>query len=132
MRAETGDKVRLKAGTQSGVRGIVLAAKRGVLLVQLAGNDRRIKIREDAVTNLSLAARKAWKSMPSRHVGRPKGTRHCDRVSVTLRIDRETWERFRGLEEVGLIEDRTAIINASLRELVGRIGEGEGNAATDH
>lgn len=52
----------------------------------------------ESLTNFSEAARKAWHSQPRRQVGRRKGTRLCDRVSVTLRIDCEVWERFRSVE----------------------------------
>ena len=59
--------------------------------------------------------------MPNRRVGRPKGARHCDRVSVTLRIDRELWEQFKCDESEGLIEDRTATINSWLREMMDKL-----------
>ena len=42
--------------------------------------------------------------------------RSGDRVSVTLRLDRDLWERFTELQEVGAIEDRTAVINRWFRE----------------
>jgi hypothetical protein len=134
MHAKIGDKVRLKGDGHTGARGVVVAVRDGALVVEVVGIHRPVRVPEQAVTNFSLAARKAWKSMPTRQVGRPKGARHCDRMSVTLRIDRETWERFRGLEENGLIENRTATINAALRELVRRTDErkGAGHAAADH
>jgi uncharacterized protein (DUF4415 family) len=50
--------------------------------------------------------------MPARRVGRPKGTTKTDRVSVTLRMDREVWAQFQQAEAAGVIEDRTATINA--------------------
>ncbi len=83
-----------------------------------ASGERRpaCALREEDITNLSLAARKAWKSEPGRRVGRRKGTRLCDRVSVTLRIDRELWEEFRLKESAGIIRDRTSTMNAWLRE----------------
>ena len=39
-----------------------------------------------------------------------------DRISVTLRFDRDVWQRFLALEESEVIEDRTAVINAWFRE----------------
>jgi uncharacterized protein (DUF4415 family) len=54
--------------------------------------------------------------MPKRQVGRPKGLRLCDRTSVTLRIDRDLWKRFREKESIGAVRNRTAIINQWLRE----------------
>jgi uncharacterized protein (DUF4415 family) len=116
VKIEVGDKVRLKAKSHSGLRGIIETTKNGKLLVRLEDSDQKVLVTPDEVTNLSLAARKAWISMPDRHVGRPKGMRFCDRVSVTLRIDRDLWEQFRQKESVGLIDDRTATINKWLRE----------------
>jgi hypothetical protein len=58
-------------------------------------------------------------------VGRRKGTRLCDRVSVTLRIDRDLWQPFVELEQAGVIEDRTAAINRWLRERLAELDVGE-------
>ena len=116
MRTETGDKVRLKAKNHPGSRGIVEGTKSDKLVVRLEDSDRRVFVSPEEVTNLSLAARKAWVSMPDRHVGRPKGMRFCDRISVTLRIDRDLWEQFQSKEATGLIDNRTATINSWLRE----------------
>jgi uncharacterized protein (DUF4415 family) len=82
----------------------------------------------ELVTNFSLAARKAWVTGPDRAVGRRKGTKLCDRVSVTLRIDRDLWERFREMEGAGLIEDRTASVNSWLRQ---NLDELEGGRTSD-
>src|SRR5438105_4199966 len=112
MRAQAGDKVRLKRAIESGDRAIVQQVERGALVVRLEGSGGSVvRVALEEVTNLSLAARKAWASMPQRAVGRPKGSRVYDRVSVTLRIDREVWEEFKVLEAAGLIGDRTATIN---------------------
>jgi uncharacterized protein (DUF4415 family) len=75
-----------------------------------------VELKSHEVTNFSLAARKAWQSMPHKRVGRPKGSRVCDRTSVTLRIDRDLWDEFRALESNERIKDRTTVINAMLRE----------------
>ena len=53
---------------------------------------------------------------PDRAVGRKKGTKLYDRVSVTLRFDRDLWEHFQALEEEGVIDDRTGLINRWFRE----------------
>src|SRR5947209_16651411 len=95
-----------------------------MLVVRLDDSERAIQVLPEDVTNYSLAARKAWVTGPDRRVGRKKGTRLCDRVSVTLRLDRDLWERFQTLEEDGLIEDRTAAINTWFREKVAEL-EGE-------
>jgi hypothetical protein len=53
---------------------------------------------------------------PDRGVGRRKGTKIRDRVTVTFRIDRDLWEEFMRLVEAGRIEDRNLIVNAWFRE----------------
>jgi uncharacterized protein (DUF4415 family) len=117
MGAKPGDKVRLKSVGHRAARGVIEGVlDRGTLLVRLDGASQAIEVAPEHVTNFSLAARKAWVSMPHRQVGRPKGLRLCDRVSVTLRVDRELWERFQADESSGLIEDRTETINRWLRQ----------------
>lgn len=95
------------------------------LVVQLEESGQIIHVDSEAVTNYSLAARKAWVTGPNRAVGRRKGTRLCDRVSVTLRIDRELWQRFLEMEKAGQIEDRTAAINSWLRQKLGELDSEE-------
>jgi uncharacterized protein (DUF4415 family) len=121
VKAEAGDKVRLKAGTHSGERGVVETIDGEKLLVRLEEAGSNTWVTPEQVTNYSLAARKAWATEPDRAVGRRKGTKLTDRVSVTLRLDRVVWEHFRGLEAKGVIEDRTGIINAWLREKLAQL-----------
>lgn len=121
MEPEIGDKVKLKNHGGISVRGVVEEVRGYELLIRLDESGERVVVGSALVTNFSLAARKAWKNMPYRRVGRPSGVRHCDRVSVTLRIDRELWEQFRQSEMEGLITNRTATINAWLREMLDRL-----------
>ena len=116
MKVRTGDKVRLKIGDDRGKRGIVEASDGPKLIIRLEGTDRMVQALPSEVTNYSLAARKAWATDPDRAVGRRKGTRLSDRVSVTLRLDRELWERFLEMQENDVIEDRTALINSWSRK----------------
>jgi uncharacterized protein (DUF4415 family) len=125
VRVEVGDKVRLKAKNHSGSRGIIEATQDGKLVVRLEDSGQKVLVAPEEATNLSLAARKAWVSMPDRHVGRPKGMRFCDRISVTLRIDRDLWEQFQSKEATGLIDDRTATINSWLREKLAELEQVE-------
>lgn len=111
MIANVGDKVRIKNGAHVGERGHVTKIHKETMTVSLDRTDNNIRIPASDVTNFSLAARKAWKKMPQRRVGRPKGSGTTDRVSVTLRIDRELWNQFKMAERAGLIENRTATIN---------------------
>lgn len=121
MLAQADDKVRLKAGPHAGGRGVVESVEGDKVLVRLETSGQVVCVPSESVTNFSLAARKAWVTEPNRGVGRRKGTKLCDRVSVTLRIDRDLWEQFREMEEAGLIEDRTAAINGWLREKVNKL-----------
>jgi hypothetical protein len=77
-----------------------------------------------------LAARKAWVTGPDRAVGRKKGTKLYDRISVTLRFDRDLWEHFLALEKEGAIEDRTAFVNGLFREKMAELDR-RGNARAD-
>jgi hypothetical protein len=95
------------------------------LTIRVKGVDLSIEVSAEEVTNFSLAARKAWETAPGRRVGRRKGTRLCDRVSVTLRLDRDLWQDFRSKESSGIIEDRTATINAWLREKLAQLAREE-------
>ena len=115
LKAEPGDKVRMKSGPHSGERGVIEAIDGDKLSVRLEASGQSVRVVPEAVTNFSLAARKAWVTGPDRAVGRRKGTKLCDRVSVTLRLDRDLWQRFREMEESGLIQDRTAAVNSWLR-----------------
>jgi uncharacterized protein (DUF4415 family) len=121
MEPAVGDKVKLKSHRSTPVRGVVAEVHGDELLVRLDESGELIAVASELVTNFSLAARKAWKNMPHRQVGRPKGARHCDRVSVTLRIDRALWEQFRKDESEGLIDDRTATINLWFREMLDKL-----------
>jgi uncharacterized protein (DUF4415 family) len=121
MEPEVSDKVRLKDHNSASIRGVVVAVHGDKLVIRLDESGEFVTVASASVTNFSLAARKAWKNMPHRRVGRPKGARHCDRVSVTLRIDRELWERFKKDEVKGLIEDRTTTINTWFREMLDKL-----------
>lgn len=116
MNAEPGDKVRVKSGAHSGARAVVEAIHGDRLLLRLEESRQHVRVASHSVTNFSLAARKAWVTGPDRAVGRRKGTKLYDRVSVTLRIDRDLWLRFRAMEASGVIENRTAVMNAWLRQ----------------
>jgi uncharacterized protein (DUF4415 family) len=121
MKPEVGDKVKLKSHNGIPARAVVEEVHGDKLVVRLDESGQRIAVASELVTNFSLAARKAWKNMPHRQVGRPRGARHCDRVSVTLRIDRELWEQFKRDESAGRIKDRTATINAWLRDMLDKL-----------
>lgn len=122
MKTTAGDKVRLKVGQHAGERGLVEAVADDKLLIRLEESGSKVRVTPEQITNYSLAARKAWVTGPDRAVGRRKGTKLTDRVSVTLRLDRSLWEHFLGLEEEGIIANRTGTINAWLREKLVQLG----------
>jgi uncharacterized protein (DUF4415 family) len=121
MKPEVGDKIKLKNHRGAPMRGIVEEVQDDELLIRLHESGELVAVASELVTNFSLAARKAWKNMPHRQVGRPRGARHCDRVSVTLRIDRALWEQFKRDESEGRIRDRTATINFWFREMLDKL-----------
>src|SRR5207247_7882984 len=106
VKAAAGDKVRVKVGDHTGERGVVESVDGEKFLVRLEQSSAKVRVTAEQVTNYSLAARKAWATEPDRAVGRRKGTKLTDRVSVTLRLDRAVWAQFRGLEEAGVLDDR--------------------------
>jgi hypothetical protein len=113
-----GDKVKLKDPQRdlSSRRGVVAVVDSDRLTVRVNGTSLLVTVAPDGVTNFSLAARKAWQNMPKRNVGRPKGSKVSDRVSVTIRVDRDLWERFRQAEADGIIHDRTSTLNGWISE----------------
>ena len=113
-----GDKVRIKRGEFTGERGILVREHSDKWTVSLTQRDGAILISAEDLTNYSLAARRAWRSMPYRKVGRPMGSKVSDRVSVIFRIDRVLWNEFLNAEQSGLVADRTYAINESLRNIL--------------
>ena len=124
MKAAAGDKVRVKLGDHAGARALVEAVDGEKLTIRLEEAEVRLRVLPEQVTNFSLAARKAWVTGPDRAVGRKKGTKLYDRVSVTLRFDRDLWEHFLALEEEGVIDDRTGVINGWFREKLADLDRG--------
>lgn len=118
-----GDKIKVKRpeGDLLVCRGMITAIGRDVLTIRVDGTSVLANVAADNVTNFSLAARKAWQHMPKRNVGRPKGSRVSDRVSVTIRIDRRLWQLFRQAEADGVISDRTATLNSWIAEHLNRL-----------
>lgn len=116
----SGDKVRVKHLGERGERGVIEAVKGRKLVVRLA-KGALITADPTDLTNFSLAARKAWKSMPNRRVGRPRGSSLSNRISVTLRIDRDLWDEFKRAEGAGIISDRTELLNQWIRQKLDKL-----------
>ena len=121
MDAQHGDRVRVNFHDRPPKRAIVEHPDHETITVRLEDSGELLCVPISAITNYSLAARKAWAKMPQRSVGRPKGSRVCDRLSVTIRVDRLLWEQFRRYEQEGRIEDRTESINRWLRQKLSEI-----------
>ncbi len=113
-----GDRVAVRGSEGALTKGVIAQIAGDRVFVQVDDSDERVETESSKIRNYSLAARKAWASMPSRGVGRPRGSGLSNRVSVTLRIDRELWNRFKELERAGKISDRGDAIDASLRHIL--------------
>jgi hypothetical protein len=114
------DKVVLLGGPYAGRRGtITLVRGRAGVTVQLGDGGPSIDVRADDIRNFSAAARKAWKTSPSRRVGRPAG-KSLNRISVTLRIDVNLWQRFLSLESRELVNSRSGFIELALVHAIKR------------
>lgn len=121
METILGDKVRVKSGSSTGARAIVTGICGDAVQVRLNETSVELELAERDLTNYSLAARRAWKSMPNRRVGRPQGSTTTNRISVTLRIDAQLWERFKAAEREGLIADRSELLDRCLSEMLERV-----------
>ena len=108
-----GDKVRVLAGLHAGLRAVVSDVRAQAIVARLEESNRSVSLQQDEIKNFSAAARKAWKTMPTRRVGRPAG-KGPTRTSVTLRIEKTLWSRFQDLEAKGYIQDRSEIIEELL------------------
>lgn len=124
--AQVGDKIQIRSGhSKAGSRGAITRISSDFCTLRLEdGTQARVRLRQ--LRNFSSAARKAWEAMPSRQVGRPKGSKRSDRVSVTLRFDKTLWNSFLRLEKNGVISDRTSLFNQALSQIV------ESRSKTDH
>ena len=110
---QVGDKVRLRDGAYCGSRGIVSSV--GVNMLQIALPDGElIEVTPDVLTNYSLAARRAWKSMPKRS-GRPKLPAPRKKM-VSLRLDIDVWQLLDRAVSLGLVANREQAVNGWLKE----------------
>jgi len=108
-----GDKVRIKRGHLRGLKGVIAAMRENQITIIHGPDGEKIEVPREWVVNFSLAARKAWETNANRAVGRRRQEEDVPpgKVSVTLRFQRELWERFLILEEKGVIVNRTEEVN---------------------
>jgi len=110
---QTGDKIRIRSGPLIGARGVIQAKVNGGLEVLLdEGNS--VHVEPEEITNYSLAARRAWKTMPKR-AGRPQLSSPRKKM-VSMRIDVEVWNRLGEAIDLGLIPNREEAVNTWLQE----------------
>lgn len=110
---QTGDKIRIRSGPYSGARGVIQAEVNGVLEILLdEGNS--ISIEPNEITNFSLAARRAWQTMPKR-AGRPQLSSPRKKM-ISMRIDVDVWERLGEAVDLGLIPNKEEAVNTWLQE----------------
>src|SRR5713101_5562680 len=113
IRFQFGDKIRIRTGPYTGVRGIIQAEKEGKLEIQL-DNNNTVLVEPGEITNYSLAARRAWQVMPKR-AGRPHLSSPRKKM-VSMRIDIEVWDRLGEAVNLGLIPNREEAVNTWLQE----------------
>ncbi len=109
-----GDKVRVRVGPHKGRRGVIVSETDGVLSVDL-GEKEAVRVVPDEVTNYSLAARRAWETMPKK-AGRPRLSPSGEKKMVSLRIDADVWESLGKAVDFGLVPNRQHAVNTWLRE----------------
>ncbi len=120
LKTKVGDKVRVKEGSGAGLRGVVFLVGDSQLAVNLA-DGRQISARPEALTNFSLAARRAWAVMPKR-AGRPAASIARTRM-ISVRIDARLLEETERGVEMGRFKNRTAAIEAGLKVVLRSIDQ---------
>jgi len=113
-----GDKVRVKSGAHSGVRAVLGKVAHNLLVVVIDSSET-VMLSPDAVTNYSLAARKAWAVMPKR-AGRPLSTRPPKRM-VSLRLDPDLLYRLDEAVLMGAVENRSQAITTLVNDGLDRL-----------
>ena len=110
---QLGDAVRFRSGRRSGERGtlVVIAPD---LVVRTESGDL-VVTEVEQLTDLSLAARRAWSTRP-KQAGRPAA--EARKKMVSMRIDEKLWDRLGQAVSCGLISSREQAVNAWLAEHV--------------
>jgi uncharacterized protein (DUF4415 family) len=112
---QIGDKIRIRSGLYSGMRGIIQAEINGGVEV-LLDDGNSIHVEPTDITNYSLAARRAWQKMPKK-AGRPQSPTPRKKM-VSMRIDVDVWNMLQEAGERGLISNREKAVNDWIREQV--------------
>ncbi len=115
---QPGDKVRIRMAPHRGSRGVIQALSESGLVIRL-NNGEVIHTVPSELTNFSLAARRAWQTMPKR-AGRP-ASKSRQKKMVSIRIEQDTWEQLGQAVDLGLIRSREQAINEWVRDHVSRL-----------
>lgn len=106
------DKVRIRSGSHKGSRGVIRGEEIGLVEVELeTGETTSVTALE--VTNYSLAARRAWQSIP-KNAGRPRSD--YTKKMVSFRLDNDVTEMLDEALEKQLIETKSDVINTIVRD----------------
>ncbi len=111
--AQIGDKVRIRSGIHAKARGVVQATGGESLEIQL-DEDSLIQARPEAITNYSLAARRAWQVMP-KQAGRHQLVTPRKRMA-SLRLDIDVLDNLDKAMKLGLIPNKEHAVNIWLRQ----------------
>jgi hypothetical protein len=114
-KVRVGDKVQITQGDRK-IRGTIESVGPAKVRIRTE-QGAMVSDKPQNVRNFSAAARLAWKKMPERKVGRPRGSLRGERISVTLRLDRTLWSQFLLLERRRSVEDRVTLFNRFLAEI---------------
>ena len=116
-----GDKVRVKVRPGDPERGIIREVSKAWLRVE-TNDGETVLVPPDSVTNYSLAARRAWRTMPKR-AGRRRGDVAPSRM-VSLRLSADVIELLHRAADLGRIGSREQAINNWLRERLLELTDG--------
>jgi hypothetical protein len=108
-----GDKVRIRSGTHAKERGIVQAKVGESLEIQL-DEGTLVYVEPKEITNYSLAARRAWRTMP-KQAGRHQLAVPRKRM-VSLRLDIDILDDLTEATKSGLIPNKEQAVNTWLRQ----------------
>ncbi len=109
-----GDKVRVRKGEFAGQRGLLETVSETHLVVILTDTSFGVTtLSPDMVTNYSLAARRAWNTMPKRS-GRPRLSAP-KKHAATFRLDIDVCQMLAEAAEFKLLSTRDAFVNDCLR-----------------
>jgi uncharacterized protein (DUF4415 family) len=110
---QIGDKVKIRSGSHAGARGVIQGEDIGLLHIRLEMGEI-VNLTALEITNFSLAARRAWETMPKK-AGRPSLDEPRKRM-VSLRLDVDVLEMLEHASAIGIFPNKSEGMNQILRE----------------